>query len=112
MMPDGMLVYDNKGVGFVEYNDVQINAGTIEFIEERPPRDALVVDKTWLHPNKNGGPDRRFNNNRQIAICLYGELKLKSNSGMNVYLMTSKHDSPSKFASQLSSVFVHANETF
>lgn len=97
MMPDGILVYDYRGIGFVEYDDLSINANTTKFIEERPPSDAKIVDKTWLHPNKNGGPDRRFSNNHEIPICLYGELKIKSPSGMFIYLMTSKHDAPSNF---------------
>ena len=100
MMPDGILVYDDGGVGFVEYDDVSINTNTTRFIEERPPSDATVVDKTWLHPNKKGGPDRRFSSNHEIPICLYGELKIKSSSGMFIYLMTSKHDSPSNFMTE------------
>jgi len=100
MMPDGILVYDDRGVGFVEYDDVTINANTTRFIEERPPSDAMIVDKTWLHPNKNGGPDKRFSNNHEIPICLYGELKITSSSGMFIYLMTSKHDSPSNFVTE------------
>ena len=100
MMPDGILVYDDRGVGFVEYDDVSINANTTRFIEEKPPSDAKVVGKTWLHPNKNGGPDRRFSSNHEIPICLYGELKIKSSSGMFIYLMTSKHDSPSNFMAE------------
>ena len=100
MIPDGILVYDDRGVGFVEYDDVSINANTTRFIEERPPSDAMVVDKTWLHPNKNGGQDRRFSSNHEIPICLYGELKIKSSSGMFIYLMTSKHDSPSNFMAE------------
>jgi len=97
MLPDGILVYDNKGVGFVEYDDVSINDNTTRFIEERPPSDAKIVDRTWKHPNKKGGPDKRFKNNYEIPICLYGELKIQSKSGMFFYLMTSTHDSPSNF---------------
>ena len=100
MMPDGIFVYDDKGVGVVEYDDVSINTNTTRFIEKKPPSDAMVVGKTWLYPNKNGGPDRRFNNNHEIPICLYGELKIKSSSGMFIYLMTSKHDSPSNFMAE------------
>jgi hypothetical protein len=97
MMPDGIFVYDDKGVGFVEYEDVSVSDNTTRFIEEHPPSDAKIVDRTWKHPNKNGGPDRRFKDNYEIPICLYGELKIKSKSGMFFYLMTSKHDSASKF---------------
>ena len=102
MLPDGILVYDSKGVGFVEYDDVSINGNTTRFIEERPPRDAKVVDHTWKHPNKKGGPDRRFKDNYEIPICMYGELKIKSNSGMFFFLMTSKHDSPVNFKKEFS----------
>lgn len=104
MLPDGILVYDSKGVGFVEYDDVSIYENTTRFIEERPPRDAKVVDRTWKHPNKKGGPDRRFKNNYEISICLYGELKIQSNSGMFFFLMTSKHDSPSNFKTEFSNI--------
>jgi len=105
MMPDGILVYDSKGVGFVEYDDIRMEARTTRFIEEQPPHDAKVVDKTWKHPNKSGGPDKRFKSNYQIPICLYGELRVKSASGMDLYLMTSKNDAPQNFSTQFSSVY-------
>jgi hypothetical protein len=106
MMPDGVLVYDSRGVGFVEYRDMQINASTTRFIETSPPSDALIVGNTWRYANKKGGPDRRFNNNKKISICLYGVLKITSNSGMNIHLMTSKHDSPSNFYAQINRVLM------
>ena len=42
--------------------------------------------------NKSGGPDRRFKDNRQLPICLYGELELSSTSGLNTVIMYSKQD--------------------
>lgn len=104
MLPDGILVYDSKGVGFVEYDDVYINYYTTRFIDECPSRDATVIDHTWKHPNKNGGPDQRFKDNYKIPICLYGELKIRSNSGMFFFLMTSKHDSPANFKKDFSNM--------
>ena len=104
MMPDGIFVYDNKGVGFVEYEDVSVSDSTTRFIEERPPSDAKIVDHTWKYPNKKGGPDRRFKNNYEIPICLYGELKIKSKSGMFLYIMTSMHDSPSRFSHEFANM--------
>lgn len=42
--------------------------------EETPPADAAVVDQTWRQVNRKGGPDRRFNNNRELPIGrLYGK---------------------------------------
>jgi hypothetical protein len=96
-MPDGILVYDRKGVGFVEYGDLQVQTDTTRFIEDSPPPDAQVVDTTWQHPNKSGGPDRRFKDNRQIPVCLYGQLRMRTNSGLDVFLMTSRHDGPEGF---------------
>jgi len=104
LMPDGILVYDNKGVGFLEYNDVSVSDSITRFIEERPPVDATIVGRTWKYPNKKGGPDKRFKNNVEIAVCLYGELKITSKSGLFVYLMTSRQDSPSKFAQGFSNI--------
>ena len=104
MMPDGILVYDDNGVGFVEYCDVSVASNTTRFIEDCPPSDAEIVDYTWKYPNKNGGPDKRFKDNCQIAVCLYGELKIRSKSGMFFYLMTSKHESSSRFCSEIRSV--------
>ncbi|MBP9853744.1 MAG: DUF4236 domain-containing protein [Candidatus Omnitrophica bacterium] len=101
MMPDGILVYGKTGIGFVEYVDLTVNVDTIRFIEENPPSDAKIIDSTWEHPNKNGGPDKRFSNNKKIPICLYGELIISSSQGMFFRLMTSKDDAPTKFKNQL-----------
>ena len=97
MMPDGILVYDNTGVGFVEYAKITVQADTTRFIEERPSSDASIIDYTWKYPNKKGGPDKRFKDNYEIPVCLYGELRITSSTGLNLYLMSSKEDSSSKF---------------
>jgi hypothetical protein len=53
------------------------------------PSDSEVIGRTWQYVNKNGGPDRRFAHNPQIPIVRYGELILKSPSGLNVVLQCS-----------------------
>lgn len=47
------------------------------------------MDYTWRFVNKKGGPDRRFNNNRQLPIAQYGFIQLQSQSGMNIHLNAS-----------------------
>ena len=43
-----------------------------------------------LHPqSKNGTPDRRFSNNRQIPVVLYAQLGLSSSTGLNIVLESS-----------------------
>jgi len=96
-IPDGVLVYDQKGVGFVDYEDLIIEYYTSRFIEQFPPKDSKIVGSTWKYANVGGGPDRRFKNNYQIPICLYGELIINTDKGLLLYLMTSKDDSPKKF---------------
>jgi hypothetical protein len=111
MLPDGILVYDSKGVGFVEYDDLNADAQTTKFIEEHPPHDAKVVDRAWRHPNKKGGPDRRFKDNGLIAVCLYGELRVKSGSGMDLYLMTSTSEAPQNFKAQFRGLYVEGEKS-
>ncbi len=83
-MPDIVLVQDGSRVGAVPYADLNVRWQESRFIEtERVPSDAKVVDHTWQHPNKSGGPDRRYKDNRQIPICLYEGMHFTSNSGVN-----------------------------
>jgi hypothetical protein len=56
----------------------------IRLIEsEVVPPDSEIVGETWEKVNKDGGPDRRFQGNRQLPIIQYGELELKTASGLN-----------------------------
>lgn len=89
--PDRVLVYDQNGVGAVGYQELRVNVGTTKFIEsDSVPRDAKVVDKTWKCVNKSGGPDRRFKDNKELPICLYEEISLSSQTGLNEVLQVSQ----------------------
>jgi uncharacterized tellurite resistance protein B-like protein len=83
LLPDRMLAYAPNGVGAIDYSTLQLTAYPTRFIEEgHVPHDAKIVDHTWRFVNENGTPDRRFNNNRQIPICQYEELRIGSNTGV------------------------------
>lgn len=57
------------------YGTLNIDVNSARFIErEGVPNDAKVVGQTWQYPNKSGGPDKRFKNNRQIPTALYEEV--------------------------------------
>jgi hypothetical protein len=93
--PDRLLVYERNTIGGVSYDSLEIGRNTTTFSEDNGvPADARVVGYTWRFVNKDGGPDRRFNNNRQIPKCLYGELSLRSGSGLNILLQTSQSQAP------------------
>jgi hypothetical protein len=103
-LPDGVLAYDRSGVGFIEYPGLNVSVDTTNFVEQSAPSDATILSYTWQHPNKDGGPDRRFASNRQLPVCLYGCVALHSPRGLISLLHTSRHDVPVKLESGLSNV--------
>jgi hypothetical protein len=91
LLPDAALVIVNGEVASVSYRELDFSANVTRFVENgRVPSDATVADYTWRYVSKAGGPDRRFNNNAQIPVCLYGELALRSEGGLNCKLEISK----------------------
>jgi hypothetical protein len=103
--PDRVLVFDNNRVGAVNYEQLQIQVGQRQFIEEDPvPTDARVVGSTWRYVNKKGGPDRRFKNNRELPIALYEQLDFTSDTGLTERIQVSKIGAGEAFARALSAV--------
>jgi hypothetical protein len=90
-LPDRILVWDTNGVGSVGFDQLDMSIGELRFIEDGGvPGDARVVDRTWRYVNKKGGPDKRFNNNREIPIVIYEELLLTSKSGLRELFQASR----------------------
>lgn len=101
--PDRVLIYDSNGVGAIGYQELRINVKPSKFIEDgTPPHDAKVVDHTWKYVNKSGGPDRRFKDNKELPICLYDEISLSSQTGLNELLQVSRCDIAGAFADAIS----------
>ncbi len=100
-LPDCVLVYDATGVAGIPYKDVSISCGTTRFTEDSPPDDAQIVDRVWLHPNVKGGPDRRYQDNREIPVCLYGEMQIASAGRVLMYLQTSRNGVPDRVRSSI-----------
>jgi len=111
-LPDVALVEDGARFGAVGYQTLQVAWQDSNFIEEGSvPRDAQVIFHTWKHPNKNGGPDRRFANNYQIPVCRYEAMHLSSGSGLNELVEFSKTGVSPPFASALRAMPHHAEAT-
>ena len=99
-LPDRLLVCDGNAVGAVSYRTLDLSVTSTRFIEEGSvPPDARVVDRTWRYVNRNGGPDRRFNNNPQLPVCQYDELTLRTTSGLNEVIQISRTGIGAGFAS-------------
>jgi hypothetical protein len=89
--PDIVLVLEGKNAGVVNYKHFKLSAGSTRFVEsERVPSDAQIATYTWRYVNKNAGPDRRFNNNRQLPVVNYQELDISSTSGLHKLLQISR----------------------
>jgi len=92
--PDRILVLGRAGGwGAIGWDQLTASARETRFIESGTvPHDTEIVDHTWSYVNKNGGPDRRFSNNRQIPVCRYGILEIRSTSGLHEFIYVSRSD--------------------
>ncbi|MBS0353430.1 MAG: DUF4236 domain-containing protein [Proteobacteria bacterium] len=101
--PDRMLAFQGSSVGAVAYDDLSVVEERTRFIEhESVPGDAQVIDRTWQYVNRNGGPDRRFKNNRELPICAYTKLNLSTQSGLDIRLLGSREHGFEPLATALS----------
>lgn len=102
-LPDRVLVRSGRTYAEVSWSSIEAVVGNQRFIESgRVPADAQVVDQTSKYANKNGGPDRRFKDNRQLPIALYGEVELAGANGFRATWQTSRADAARAVASALS----------
>ena len=93
-LPDRILLETAKQIKDIKYSELKLNFNKQRFIEdEKVPKDALIVDRTWKYVNKNGTPDRRFSNNYQIPICSYSTVNFYSESGLDIMLHLSNNNS-------------------
>jgi hypothetical protein len=100
--PDRLLVHQRGKYGAVAYQDLKVTLGQTRFREDQGvPSDAQVVGESWQYVNKSGGPDRRFKDNRQIPIALYGEIGLESPTGLKILLQVSKKAAADQCATAL-----------
>jgi hypothetical protein len=101
-IPDAVLIIAGNSVAALRYDDLEIVCRRIRFIEDgRPPSDAQVVGESWLYVNRDGGPDRRFGNNRKLPICLYSEMDFKSGSGLNDRINCSRLNGAEEFVASV-----------
>jgi hypothetical protein len=102
--PDRLLVYESGSVGAVAYSALTASASESKFREEDPaPSDAKSIGMTWRYVNKDGGPDRRFNNNTQIPIMRYGSILFTSPTGLNELFQCSRPEAAEKLVVALKS---------
>lgn len=96
--PERLIIKRGDQYGGIMYRNIDCDETITHFIEtEGVPADSIVVGHTWRFLNKNGTPDRRFNNNYKIPICKYSEYYFTSASGLNEKIVTSKVNALQEF---------------
>ncbi len=97
--PDQVLYWERGTFASIDYKDLKLEAASTRFIEENiQTSDSKQVGSTWRYVRKDGGPDRRFNDNRQLPVMLYGIVTVMSSGGLNLILHTSNVDVAGSFA--------------
>ncbi|MBH3195570.1 DUF4236 domain-containing protein [Serratia marcescens] len=104
---DDILLYPGVAVipradgafALIDLRELQISAEHRGFHEEDGvPSDTSVAGHTWAKTNKNGSPDRRFKDNYQIPICIYGNITFQSQTGVTEEYMVSNADAAQAFS--------------
>lgn len=82
----GFLLMRQRGAddyALIDLRDIQLDVQRVRFIEdEAVPADAQIMDYAWAKSNRDGSPDRRFKDNRQIPVVQYGGLHFSTRAGL------------------------------
>lgn len=102
--PTFIVMFSNKSkFGVIGLDELGFEQGQVRFVENGiMPKDAMVVGQTWAKVNANGTPDRRFKENHQIPIALYGQFQLLSSTGLREEYQFSNCKSADEFGSAFS----------
>ncbi len=82
--PNFVVLYANSSdFAVIGLDDIDFQYGHVRFTATHVvPADSTIVGQTWAKVNKNGTPDRRFKGNYQIPVVQYGEIRLKTSTGL------------------------------
>ena len=96
--PEAVLVLEE------DYKPIPYESLAVYFSSERrleegqAPTDAEVIGRTWRYTRDDGSPDRRYANNPEVSVVLYGLLEISGSSGLEVMLLVSDKDAAAGFA--------------
>ena len=83
--PNFILMYSSaKKFAVIGLDEIEFCHSSVRFTETGSvPSDSEIIDRTWAKVNKNGTPDKRFKANYQIPVVRYGEITLKTVTGLH-----------------------------
>lgn len=99
--PNFIVMYSSQQkFALLSLNELSFSHTPVHFVETGIiPNDTRIIDKTWAKVNKSGSPDKRFKGNYQIPIVKYGQINLRSDSGINEEYEFSNYEYSEQFAS-------------
>lgn len=97
--PNFVVMYSSRTkFAVIGFDEIDFSHSYCRFIESGSvPRDTKVIDKTWFKVNKNGSPDKRFKGNYQIPVVKYGEISLRTKTGLNEEYQFSNYEFTEEF---------------
>ncbi|MEA5421032.1 hypothetical protein VB712_17540 [Spirulina sp. CCNP1310] len=105
LLPDRFFVFQDGIYSAIPYNEIKVFLEKLEYVEQESlPSDATVIGKTWKYVRRDGGPDRRFKNNRQLPIVKYAVVGFAS-ANFTAYLIVSNSRIASAFTQSFAKVF-------
>jgi hypothetical protein len=97
-LPDRVLIEQGRTAATVFYSQLIVTTALGRFVEQQAvPQDARVMGYNWQYPNKDGGPDRRFKNNRQWPVLEVAYIGLQSPSGLTLMIQASNRQRAETF---------------
>ncbi|MNG77652.1 hypothetical protein D3C87_760080 [compost metagenome] len=96
----GFIVMYSKATNFavIGLDEIDLLQSYVRFTETQGvPLDSRVIDQTWAKVNRNGSRDRRFKGNYQIPVVHYGELKIRTATGVNEKYQFSNYEATEAF---------------
>ncbi|WP_243343913.1 DUF4236 domain-containing protein [Anaerococcus sp. AGMB09787] len=77
-LPDCLLIVRGYEKRALAYEDIEVDLGAEVFLEDEViPKDAKLIEKTYLHTNKDGSRDQRYKTNPEVNRVEYGTLELR-----------------------------------
>ena len=81
----------NSEFAVIDMKELSVDHVAVRFTEtEGVPTDATLVGKAWAQSNKDGSSDKRFKDNRQLPVLMYGQMRLGGPGGLNEVFMFSR----------------------
>ncbi|MGJ1410166.1 DUF4236 domain-containing protein [Sphingobacterium thalpophilum] len=98
--PSFIIMYSRtKEFAVIGLDEISLQQHAVRFTETQGvPADSKTIDITWAKVNKDGSRDRRFTGNYQIPVVRYGEIKLRTATGVNEEYEFSNYEATEAFA--------------